>query len=631
MANKRFISLLVFSLLLQLSLFAQKKDTVALSRSRSLYFYDTPNSFNFPEFIRFDTILTGFQQFNPTLHNDHFKEWTGNIGGASKNMVFEPGHSIGFNYGYNVFEDYMYHNYSNKYYQVRNPFTEIYYVSGPSKEDVFRVIHSQNITKTWNVALDLRIVDSWGTYFNQASDNRNLLINTNYFTPDKRYRLLASYHHNSLTVQENAGVSSDSLFENNLVTQRLAMPINLAYAQNQVTESGIFIKQFFNLRHSDTNSVVAKGAIFNPGEFSYSFNYVVRASTFTDVYPDSGYFKNTYLNKFNTHDSTHIMRIENNFAWSSSIVNNKDASNPFRIIFGVKQIYVEVKDTFSQRIFSQFVPYGSLSVVAFKKFHLDLLAQYVIGTFNGSDLNFKGVMKYDFLKNAPGKRVFTATVDYSHKSPDWFFERNYSNNFKWLDNSLKLTKEDIITTDAMFKTPTFKVGISYYLLTNYIYLNNDALPSQSSEVMHILKAQLSKHITWKVLEIENNLIYQKTSNAGIIKLPEFIAMQTWYFNLHLFNKHMYLQPGVELYYNTAYYADAYMPATRMFYTQDKVKTGNYVYCDLFINFQIKRANIFLKYQHLNSGLNNNFKYYAMPYYPAQDGALKIGIQWRFWD
>ena len=100
MTNKNhFYLLILFILLIEGSLFAQKQDTVAYARNRSLYFYDTPNSFNFPEFQRIDTILTGFQQYNPEFHNDHFTLWTGNTGGPSKNMVFEPDHSTGFDYG----------------------------------------------------------------------------------------------------------------------------------------------------------------------------------------------------------------------------------------------------------------------------------------------------------------------------------------------------------------------------------------------------------------------------------------------------------------------------------------------------------------------------------------------------
>ncbi|MEI6822550.1 MAG: putative porin [Bacteroidota bacterium] len=630
MTNKnRFYLLILFILLIEGNLFAQKQDTVAYARNRSLYFYDTPNSFNFPEFQRIDTILTGFQQYNPEFHNDHFTLWTGNTGGPSKNMVFEPDHSTGFNYGCNAFDDFMYNNYKNKYYQLRTPFSEIYYVSGPQKEDIFRVIHSQNITKTWNVALDIRFVDSWGTYYNQATDDRNILINTNYFTPNKRYRLLAAYYHNSLTVQENGGMSKDSIFENNLISQRLAVPVNLSYAQNQITETGIFIKQFLNLKRDKQDSTVVKKGFFNPGEFSYAFNYSTQAFTFTDNnLLDSNFFPNRIPDSVGVHDTTHIKRIENNFAWSSSIVNNKDASNPFRITFGVRQLYVEIKDSsITTKSFNQLIPYGSLSVIAFKKFHLDLLAEYVLGTHYESDFNLKGEMKYDFIKNSPGKRVFSVALNYNRKSADWFYEEYSSYNYKWTNN---LNKEDLITANALFKTSGFKIGVTYHLLGNYIYMNNDAMPAQSSEVLHVLKAQITKHIIWKIIEIENNLIYQKASNGTIIKLPELTAMQSWYFNLKLFKKHMYLQPGVDLYYNTAYNADAYMPATRMFYTQNQIKTGNYLYCDLFINLQIKRANVFLKYQHLNKGFTN-YNYYVMPHYPAQDGALKIGIQWRFWD
>ena len=636
MTNKNsfyfYLLMLLFFLLIDGTLFAQKEDSVSIARNKSLYFYDTPNSFNFPEFQRIDTVLTGFQQYNPEFHNDHFTLWTGNTGGASKSIVFEPEHTTGFNYGCNTFDDFMYNNYANKYYQLRNPFTELYYVSGPQKEDVFRVIHSQNITKAWNVALDLRFVDSWGTYYNEETDDRSILINTNYFTPDKRYRLLASYYHNSVTVQENGGILKDSLFENNIITDRLAMPVNLNYAQNQVTESGVFIKQFLNLKKEKQDTItkdnfVRKG-FFNPGEFSYAFKYVTKTYTFTDNNQlDSAFYPNHIPDTLGIHDSTHVTTIENNFAWSSSIVNNKDVSNPFRIIFGIRQLYTQVRDSLNTWSFNQLIPYGSLSVVAFKKFHLDLLAEYVLGTYNGNDFNMKGDMKYDFIKNSPGKSLFAVSLNYNRKSADWFYEQYNSYNFKWDNN---FSKEDIITANAYIKTPTFKLGVTYNLLNNYIYFKNDSTPSQCSEVLHVIKVQATKHITWKILEVENNLIYQKTSDGNIIKLPEIIAMQSWYLNLRLFQKHMYMQPGVDLYYYSAFYADAYMPETRMFYTQDQIKTGNYLYCDLFINFQIKRANIFVKYQHLNAGFTN-YNYYLMPHYPAQDGALKVGIQWRFWD
>ena len=73
-----------------------------------------------------------------------------------------------------------------------------------------------------------------------------------------------------------------------------------------------------------------------------------------------------------------------------------------------------------------------------------------------------------------------------------------------------------------------------------------------------------------------------------------------------------------------------MPALRMFYTQNNKKIGDYLYTDVFVNMQIKRANIFLKYQHLNSGWKD-YSFYLIPHYPQQSGALKLGIIWRFYD
>ena len=91
-----------------------------------------------------------------------------------------------------------------------------------------------------------------------------------------------------------------------------------------------------------------------------------------------------------------------------------------------------------------------------------------------------------------------------------------------------------------------------------------------------------------------------------------------------------MQPGVSLFYNTSYYADNYMPALRMFYTQNNKRIGDYLYADVFVNLQIKRANVFIKYQHFNAGWKD-YSFYMMPHYPQQSGALKVGMIWRFYD
>ncbi|MCX6230033.1 MAG: hypothetical protein NTZ33_00690 [Bacteroidetes bacterium] len=612
-------------LLCSIAGFSQKTDTVVWARNKTTYFYDKANTFDFPEMKKIDTILKGFQQYNPSFNQKHFTEWSGNIGRASKSMIFDADYRCGFDYGVHSFDDIMFTNYSQPYYQVFKPYTSITYISGPQKEDVLQVIHSQNINNSWNVALNFRVMDSWGTYQLQSCDDRQLMINTNYVSPKGKYRVLAAYYHNSIEIQENGGLYSDSIFENKVTSQSLSIPVNLQNASNQWKETGYFVKQFYNFKKVSNDST--KSRTFNPGSVSYTIHYVTQSQTYADQDGRTGFYNNIYFDSTATHDSIHFRSLENNFAWTNGINENPLSPKALNLIFGIKQKYYEVKDTARNFSFNQITPYAALSVFAFGKFHLNLNGEYVIGDYNGGDFSLKGIAKFDFIKNKPSKGTIIAGINYCQKQAGWIYEWNYSNYYRW---NKSFDKQNFITSFVGFQTATFNATLSLHQINNYVYLNNDAQPEWHDKMIHLINFKLSKNLSWKFLQIDNDFVYQYTADKSIIKLPQITAMQSWYFNLHLFNKYLYLQPGFSLFYNTAYYADSYSPALRMFYNQDSKKIGNYLYTDLFVNMQIKRANIFIKYQHLNSGWTG-YNFYMIPHYPQQSGALKIGITWRFYD
>ena len=85
--------------------------------------------------------------------------------------------------------------------------------------------------------------------------------------------------------------------------------------------------------------------------------------------------------------------------------------------------------------------------------------------------------------------------------------------------------------------------------------------------------------------------------------------------------------GFDLFYNTSYYANAYMPSLAVFYQQQEKQLGNYPYFDVFLNIRLKRVRFFLKYEHLNSGwIEKNF--FTALHYPKNQAILKI---WYFMD
>ncbi|MBR5783965.1 MAG: hypothetical protein IKY43_02225, partial [Bacteroidales bacterium] len=99
----------------------------------------------------------------------------------------------------------------------------------------------------------------------------------------------------------------------------------------------------------------------------------------------------------------------------------------------------------------------------------------------------------------------------------------------------------------------------------------------------------------------------------------------------LFKNALALQTGIDLRYNTAFYADAYNPALAAFYRQNDVEIGNYIWLDVFATLQIKHATMFLKLLHVNALWEQNPRYFMTLHYPGQDFLVQWGFVWKFFD
>lgn len=118
--------------------FTQKVDSVAWARNRTQYYYDKTNPFEMPITSKIDTVIKGLEQYNQSFNRNKFSEWAGNIGRPSKRIIFDPRHTVGFDIGIHSFDDLLFNNYSQPYYQVRRPYTSINYISGPEKKKFFK-------------------------------------------------------------------------------------------------------------------------------------------------------------------------------------------------------------------------------------------------------------------------------------------------------------------------------------------------------------------------------------------------------------------------------------------------------------------------------------------------------------
>ena len=94
---------------------------------------------------------------------------------------------------------------------------------------------------------------------------------------------------------------------------------------------------------------------------------------------------------------------------------------------------------------------------------------------------------------------------------------------------------------------------------------------------------------------------------------------------------MKFQIGLGFSYSTNYFGYAYMAPINEYTIQGGgTEMGFYPRLDLFINTRIKRAQIFLKYEHFNAGRSLQKSFIAPDYAPMVK-SLKFGVSWNMFD
>ena len=622
MSAKILLSFVFFISLIPEIGFSQDSLAITLDSSK-VYFFQNDFELKGSRFIsQIDTLITHVENYDPIIQPGSYYASLGNIGLAQENQVFQNRINSGFDYGLHSFDKYMFHNDSIHYYWVGRPYTHLKYIMGPQKEQNLYIDHSQNVSSWFTLGLKFRYINSPGYYINQKSDDKNFAVKTRFQTRNYRYIVLANYIHNKLKVEENGGIVYDSVFEDNTKPSRNSINVNLQTANNRIIQNGFYVKQIFNLkkqnRFRETDSSNFTTAIFNPGTISLSTHLLQSSLNYTQQLSDSDFYV-LLRDTVPTNDSTHLFSIENQLSWSNA---DNIRRQKITFFFGVKHIYTEVAGNFDKRIFNQLIPRAGVSFFPLQKVQFDFYGDFVTGNSNVGDFNLFGKASWN-----TGFGILSFKSNFANKSIDWFYRNYTSNHFIW-NNDFNQQLYFINTAEYNFKK--FTAGFEITNISDYMYMDTLGIPAQIDKGQDVLKVYARKLFVVGDWGFDVRGIYQKVSRESFLRLPDFIGDLSIYYTKDLFKQAAILQTGFDMRYNTSYYADAYMPATRSFYLQNNKKVGDYIYADAFVNLQIKRARLFFKYQNLGS-IAKDYRYYTVPSYPMQDHGYRFGLSWMFYD
>ena len=598
-----------------------------------VYYTGSIENFKLNRFTYIDTNTYDCQNIgNPLLTDQKLYATLSNIGEASRNIVFTPILTEGFYTGLETFSPYMYNVKDVKYYRQFVPYTEINYSMGSKKEQNFNVIFSRHIFKGLIIGIDFALnfsPSNESPYSRSGSNDQRVCATAQYFTPNKRYGLIANFIHNNLKVLENGGITNDSLFENNFETDRRIIPVNLSSTENFIRTSGFFVEQYFNIISPKNKS--GKLRKIDPGNVSYSVNYQTNKFLYTDEKGYSSFYYNNSvpIDSTYTYDSLYQSKFENTFKWSNLGYQDDPASKIFYMYLGIS--YSQFKQTLPQDSvvlsYSQTKTFGGIAFNFGKSFLLDADAYYITGNYNQGDYGLNGTLR-QYLGNINRNIGYLKfNLNLISRMPNWYFNNYNSNLYRWSNN---FNKENYLMISGSYNFKSFSTGVKFTTVGNYTYLNDSIRPEQLSKGETILQIFAEGKIPLNKFGIETRVFFQQTSQPNVIRVPNFTGIIDLYFRTPIFKKAGTIQTGFQITYFTEYYAYDYMPELRMFYLQNEKMIGNYPYADFYFTLMVKRARLFFKLSHFNSYFRN-YSYYLTPHYPAQDAYFRFGISWRFHD
>lgn len=530
------------------------------------------------------------------------------------------------------------------------PYTNLtYYKAGNSVngEERFQAYFSVNVNKQLAFGFNLDYVYGRGYYNHQSTSLFNGSPFISYMSD--RYEASLLYNYNYLKNNENGGITDDRYIidpEGMANGQAAYGSVNIPTVMNASTNYNSDRYVFLNHRYKlgfyrelpkEEGDTLPPLEEFVPvTSFIHTMKLEWAKHKFTSEDNLEDYYANTYFlpDADYVNDSTSYFSVKNLLGIALLEGFNKYAKAGLTAFISHKfSRYKLMNMDLSTDVMTENEVYAGMEIA---KREGNLLHYRAIG-----ELGLLGTAIGQFRVNGDADLNFrlwkdtvtvTARAYVKNELPSFYMRHYHSRHFYW-DNSF--TKEFRTRVEGELSIPRWgtvlKAGVEN--LKNYTYFNSQALPEQFGGNIQVLSASLCQNFKLGIFHLDNEIIWQKSSNGVVLPLPELSLYHNLYLQTKLFKKVLSVQLGADVRYFTQYHAPAYMPAIGQFYLQPEdelVQIGNYPLVNVYLNFQLKRTRIFAMMYHVNEGLGRRNYFYA-PHYPINPRLLKFGVSWNFYD
>lgn len=580
----------------------------------------------------------------------------GNLGTPAASQLFIPENlgRCGPDLGYHVYDVYRFDADSLLYYNTTRPYTSFGYELGSKLEQTLRLLHTQNISPRWNVALQYQKVNSAGYFRLQRSNHDMGSLSTHFKSQNLRYELFGAFVYNKEQTDENGGILGDSLLSDSRYTDRGTLPVALdnpsyyntssqgrrSSVTNTLRDFNVLLQHRYTLGRKDT--------LFNADSTQFNIVLVPRFSVghrleagsekhrFKSLLPQQEDWYSFYQGSFASNDSVYSEQyqrwIDNRFTLSGFI--GKGAKQ-LSVTAGLGNRfddfytdYVNGRDELSivSTYLSGDVKKEALSPEAWS-YQAD--AKFFISGAAAGDFVLNAALSKDF-----GPRLAVLSVGASQQLSEAPYAYTIFQN-QYFAQREQLSKQS--TTSFWGRLQSQRLGLSLgvrnYVLSNYIFLTDSAgdvsngklLLSQHAGSFSLTQITAQKLQFLGPFVMDAQAAFQAIAGQAPLKVPAILAKLSLSYESTLFTKALHIATGIDLRYHSPYQSPGYAPFYNRFYYQDSYTTDNYPEASVFFNFRVKRFRAYLMLDQLQALWWRNTVIY--PGYPSQDMMIRFGFQW----
>lgn len=568
---------------------------------------------------KLDSSLAGFQETDEWLYmNGERQKNLGYIGSPQSAMFYQHGLQIGRSLGLDATKYLTYQPDSVRFYRNYNVYSRVRYNQGSFGRQWIEVEAAKNIAKNFNIGFSLRRLTAQkqigvSTFREKGADQTAYTLHFNGSLLNNHYLLLGSLSNFKQTLTETGGIlANDSTPQENLYD------FDVASTQFATSGSSVERRRNFRLHNIIRIDTGLPHLVVTAGFDVYRYQFSVRGKGLNPNIAYRDYFLNS--------DTTN-----NDYQYEQIFVNPRlvQTIGPVQLQVGAnirRHLYANQKLEINR--INETIYYGQGS------FEIDL---------GRITLNAASVPGRDHSLSAELRTPwFYAMLTQAAISPTFVAQNLTSNHFLWRNN---FSLEQVLHAEAgIFGAGKYfqgSVSVRNQTIKNGIFYTDAVNPRQEGGRVNTLSIKAYGRLSVGKFSWDVHAQGANPNRQDLLPQPKYFVRSSPSFLFRFKGGRYQVNPGLDVWYRSAFNGQAYDPSTGLFYLQGQAGGLNsgfpkqqtldpYLWTCVFVNIKINNTRGYIKLGNATQDLIGK-GFFDVPFYPGQRRYFEFGVDWIFFD